>query len=215
MEEHFNVALFLLYSSSDYTIDFFFLSHQEVHAIGAVITIYLGSLFHYSRAAVELEEKSGVLWFTEAIWPLLIRRIYRTWRRLWKYCEFLLRDVNAASGDGTKHPAQRAMLQHTSYTDWLFSWWTTNKLDTASISAWTLLVWHFPIQDSLCPPLTSSPVIRCFLSWTFTSGGAWRTPLQRYGALWLFLTDCLLWGRLSPAATAVPPSTKSRSLSRG
>lgn len=50
-----------------------------VPAIGAVITIYLGSLFHYSRAAVKPEEKCYVLWFMEAIWPVLIRGIYRTW----------------------------------------------------------------------------------------------------------------------------------------
>lgn len=55
-----------------------------VPAIGAVITIYLGSLFHYSRAAAKPEEKCCVLWFMEAIWPVLIRRIYRMWCRLWK-----------------------------------------------------------------------------------------------------------------------------------
>ena len=32
-----------------------------VPAIGAVITIYLGSLFHYSRAAGKPEEKCNVL----------------------------------------------------------------------------------------------------------------------------------------------------------
>lgn len=57
MEEHFNVALSSS-STSDYTIDFFFLSPPAlVPAVGAVITIYLGSLFHYSRAAVKPEEK--------------------------------------------------------------------------------------------------------------------------------------------------------------
>lgn len=59
MEEHFNVALSPLSSTSDYTIDFFF--PPLVPAIGAVITIYLGSLFHYSRAAVKPEEKCYVL----------------------------------------------------------------------------------------------------------------------------------------------------------
>lgn len=72
-EEHFNVALYPLSSTSDYTIDFFF--PPVVPAIAA-ITIYLGSLFHYSRAAVKPEEKCCVLWFMEAIWPVLIRGIY-------------------------------------------------------------------------------------------------------------------------------------------
>lgn len=61
MEEHFNVALFLLSSTTDYTIDFFFFFSPVVSAIGAVITIYLGSLFHYSRAPVKPEEKCNVL----------------------------------------------------------------------------------------------------------------------------------------------------------
>lgn len=43
----------------------------------AVITIYLGSLFHYSRAAVKTEQKCFVLWFMEVIWPVLIRWIYK------------------------------------------------------------------------------------------------------------------------------------------
>lgn len=63
---------------------FFFFFSPVVSAIGAVITIYLGSLFHYSRAPVKPEEKCNVLWFMEAIWPVLIRGIYRTWRRLRK-----------------------------------------------------------------------------------------------------------------------------------
>lgn len=66
---------FPLPSTSDYTIDFFFFFPPVVPAI-AVITIYLGSLFHYSRAAVKPEEKCCVLWFMEAIWPVLIRGIY-------------------------------------------------------------------------------------------------------------------------------------------
>ena len=60
MEEHFNVALFLLSTTSDYTIDFFFYSLSlllVVPAIGAVITIYLGSLFHYGSAAGKPGEK--------------------------------------------------------------------------------------------------------------------------------------------------------------
>lgn len=63
---------------------FFFLSLSVVPAAGAVITIYLGSLFHYSRAAVKPEEKCCVLWFMEAIWPVFIREIYRTRCRLRK-----------------------------------------------------------------------------------------------------------------------------------
>lgn len=56
-------------------IQLIFFPPPVVPAIAA-ITIYLGSLFHYSRAAVKPEEKCCVLWFMEAIWPVLIRGIY-------------------------------------------------------------------------------------------------------------------------------------------
>lgn len=57
--ERFYVAPFPLFSNSDYTIDFFF---QPVVPATAVITIYLGSLFHYSRAAAKNRRKSAVLY---------------------------------------------------------------------------------------------------------------------------------------------------------
>lgn len=58
MEEHFNVALSP--SPPRVIIQLIFFP-PVVPAIGAVITIYLGSLFHYSRAAVKPEEKCCVL----------------------------------------------------------------------------------------------------------------------------------------------------------
>lgn len=71
--------------------NWFFFSHPPpphptpvVPAVGAVITIYLGSLFHYSRAAAKPEEKCCVLWFMEPIGRVLIRGIYWTWRGLRK-----------------------------------------------------------------------------------------------------------------------------------
>lgn len=69
----------------EWLYNWFFFFPPMVPATGTVITIYLGSLFHYSRAAVKPEEKCCVLWFMEAIWPVFIREIYRMWCRLRKY----------------------------------------------------------------------------------------------------------------------------------
>lgn len=54
MKEHFNVTLSSSRLRVIIQLIFFF---SVVPAAGAVITIYLGSLFHYSRAAVKPEEK--------------------------------------------------------------------------------------------------------------------------------------------------------------
>lgn len=75
MEEHFNVAFSPLVLHQ-WLYNWFFFPSPPVAPATAVITIYLGSLFHYSRAAEKPEEKCCVLWFMEAIWPVLIRGIY-------------------------------------------------------------------------------------------------------------------------------------------
>lgn len=86
-----------------------------VPAIGAVITIYLGSLFHYSGAAVKPEEKCCVFWFMGAIWPVLIRGIYRMWCRLWKQ---------------TKTSALQSECEHGFHARWKACLsWLENKYD--------------------------------------------------------------------------------------
>lgn len=61
MEEHFNVAFPSSPPTSDYTIDFFSppqpLPFPPAAPVIAVITIYLGSLFHYSGAAEKTRGK--------------------------------------------------------------------------------------------------------------------------------------------------------------
>lgn len=84
--------------------NWFFFFPPVVPAI-AVITIYLGPLFHYSKPAVKPEEKCCVLWFMEAIWPVLIRGIYECdadfGNRLWALlCDGSLSVALRADGIG-------------------------------------------------------------------------------------------------------------------